>query len=184
MHSARARDGSCHTTFPEPGPLPPMPAWAKAGANAHERADDLMTAPSAVPDPRDPRGVRFPLAGMLAIAVCAVLAGALVRGDGGMGTRSRHGGVDPARAAAGAGGVHTARVVRPDRRGWVGCRVGGVRVVPGSSRRGPGRRVVAIDGKPGRGTRSSTQPARHLIAGLGPRDLRRGGPARLRRQEQ
>jgi hypothetical protein len=31
---------------------------------------------AAVPDPRDPRGVRYPLAGLLAVAVCAVLAGA------------------------------------------------------------------------------------------------------------
>ena len=35
-----------------------------------------MQALSAVPDPRDPRGVRYPLSGLLAVAVCAVLAGA------------------------------------------------------------------------------------------------------------
>ncbi|WP_370321574.1 transposase family protein, partial [Actinoplanes sp. ATCC 53533] len=29
-----------------------------------------------VPDPRSPRGLRYPLAGLLAVAVCAVLAGA------------------------------------------------------------------------------------------------------------
>ncbi|WP_462286415.1 transposase family protein [Nostocoides sp.] len=28
-----------------------------------------------VPDPRDPRGVRYPLVGVLAVAVSAVLAG-------------------------------------------------------------------------------------------------------------
>ncbi|MET8352490.1 transposase family protein [Micromonospora sp. NPDC005206] len=31
---------------------------------------------TGVPDPRDPRGVRYPLAGLLTVAVCAVLAGA------------------------------------------------------------------------------------------------------------
>jgi hypothetical protein len=31
---------------------------------------------TAVPDPRDPRGTRYPLVGMLAVAMCAVLAGA------------------------------------------------------------------------------------------------------------
>lgn len=31
---------------------------------------------AAVPDPRDARGVRYPLAGLLTVAVCAVLAGA------------------------------------------------------------------------------------------------------------
>ncbi len=36
----------------------------------------LLTALAAVPDPRDPRGKRYPLTSMLATAVCAVMAGA------------------------------------------------------------------------------------------------------------
>src|SRR4051812_44741498 len=36
----------------------------------------LLHALAAVPDPRDPRGVRYPLTSLLAVAVCAVLAGA------------------------------------------------------------------------------------------------------------
>ncbi|MGW3613892.1 ISAs1 family transposase [Micromonospora sp. NPDC005163] len=36
----------------------------------------LVDALSAVTDPRDPRGVRYPLGGLLTVAVCAVLAGA------------------------------------------------------------------------------------------------------------
>ncbi|GAA3781621.1 hypothetical protein GCM10022225_82540 [Plantactinospora mayteni] len=36
----------------------------------------LVLALAAVPDPRDPRGVRYPLTALLAVAVCAVLAGA------------------------------------------------------------------------------------------------------------
>src|SRR6266508_2549681 len=36
----------------------------------------LLVALAAVPDPRDPRGTRYPLVSMLAVAVCAVLAGA------------------------------------------------------------------------------------------------------------
>ncbi|WP_423790537.1 transposase family protein [Micromonospora globispora] len=36
----------------------------------------LLQALSVVPDPRDPGGVHYPLAGLLAVAVCAVLAGA------------------------------------------------------------------------------------------------------------
>ncbi|MGW3808473.1 ISAs1 family transposase [Micromonospora sp. NPDC005113] len=39
-------------------------------------ATGLLHALSVVPDPRDPRGVRYPLSGLLAVAVCAVLAGA------------------------------------------------------------------------------------------------------------
>jgi predicted transposase YbfD/YdcC len=37
---------------------------------------DLVLALAAIPDPRDPRGVRYPLTALLAVAVCAVLAGA------------------------------------------------------------------------------------------------------------
>lgn len=40
-----------------------------------ERAG-LLHALTAVPDPRNPRGLRYPLAGLLSVAVCAVLAGA------------------------------------------------------------------------------------------------------------
>ncbi len=36
----------------------------------------LLAALSAIPDPRNPRGVRYPLAALLTVAVCAVLAGA------------------------------------------------------------------------------------------------------------
>lgn len=36
----------------------------------------LLHALSVVPDPRSPRGLRYPLAGLLAVAVCAVMAGA------------------------------------------------------------------------------------------------------------
>ncbi len=36
----------------------------------------LLTRLGRVPDPRDPRGVRYPLAGLLAVAVFAVVAGA------------------------------------------------------------------------------------------------------------
>ncbi|MGY3521134.1 ISAs1 family transposase, partial [Micromonospora sp. PTRAS2] len=36
----------------------------------------LLRALAAVPDPRDPRGVRYPLTALLAVAVCAVMAGA------------------------------------------------------------------------------------------------------------
>ncbi|MEU7750523.1 transposase family protein [Micromonospora sp. NPDC049171] len=36
----------------------------------------MLRVLSRVPDPRDPRGVRYPLTGLLTVAVCAVLAGA------------------------------------------------------------------------------------------------------------
>ncbi|WP_411970454.1 ISAs1 family transposase [Saccharothrix longispora] len=37
---------------------------------------DLLDALAKVPDPRDPRGIRYPLSALLTVAVCAVLAGA------------------------------------------------------------------------------------------------------------
>jgi predicted transposase YbfD/YdcC len=38
--------------------------------------DGLLQALSKMPDPRSPRGLRYPLAGLLAVAVCAVMTGA------------------------------------------------------------------------------------------------------------
>lgn len=47
-----------------------------SAASGGEHRRDLLRALSAVPDPRDPRGVRYQLTSLLAVAVCAVLAGA------------------------------------------------------------------------------------------------------------
>jgi DDE_Tnp_1-associated len=41
-----------------------------------ERCSDLVTHLAGLPDPRDRRGLRYGLASVLAVAVCAVLAGA------------------------------------------------------------------------------------------------------------
>ncbi|MFD0585016.1 transposase family protein [Dactylosporangium darangshiense] len=42
----------------------------------HNEQRDLLRALAAVPDPRHRRGVRYRLVSLLAVAVCAVLAGA------------------------------------------------------------------------------------------------------------
>jgi hypothetical protein len=57
--------------------LPHRPAQAlhKAAVTDGEH-HSLLVALAGVPDPRDPRGKRYPLVSMLAVAVCAVLAGA------------------------------------------------------------------------------------------------------------
>ena len=47
-----------------------------AAAARPDRASHLLDLLAEVPDPRDPRGVRYPLPGVLAVAVTAVLAGA------------------------------------------------------------------------------------------------------------
>lgn len=57
--------------------LPHRPAEVSLPAAVTEGDHrSLFVALEAVPDPRDPRGRRYPLVGMLAVAVCAVLAGA------------------------------------------------------------------------------------------------------------
>ena len=48
----------------------------RGGQVAPERCSGLLAHLSALPDPRDRRGVRHRLAGVLAVAVCAVLSGA------------------------------------------------------------------------------------------------------------
>ena len=53
-------------------PAPITPAAPVTDGEHH----GLLHALAAVPDPRDPRGVRYPLTALLAVAVCAVLAGA------------------------------------------------------------------------------------------------------------
>lgn len=54
-------------TTPSDTPARPVTVGEQAG---------LLHALSAVQDPRSPRGLRYPLAGLLAVAVCAVVAGA------------------------------------------------------------------------------------------------------------
>src|SRR4051794_5467524 len=53
---------------------PPAASTPTAVTDGDQRG--LLLALAAVPDPRDPRGRRYPLVSVLAVAVCAVLAGA------------------------------------------------------------------------------------------------------------
>lgn len=53
-----------------------MPSLPITPADRDPGDHTLLSVLGRVPDPRDPRGVRYPLAGVLAVAVCAVLAGA------------------------------------------------------------------------------------------------------------
>lgn len=53
-----------------------MPSSPITAVCTDSAAHCLLGVLSKVPDPRDPRGVRYPLSGVLAVAVCAVLAGA------------------------------------------------------------------------------------------------------------
>ncbi|WNV83879.1 ISAs1 family transposase [Umezawaea sp. Da 62-37] len=55
-------------TTPSAGGSPPPVTDGEHGG--------LLDALAKVPDPRDPRGIRYPLSALLTVAVCAVLAGA------------------------------------------------------------------------------------------------------------
>src|SRR4051812_49794852 len=56
--------------------LPHRPPAPPPGVVTDGEHPSLLLALAAVPDPRDPRGRRYPLVSVLAVAVCAVLAGA------------------------------------------------------------------------------------------------------------
>src|SRR6266480_4611120 len=57
-------------------PNPPTDIDVSASLGENDQ-HNLLHALAAVPDPRDPRGVRYRLTSLLAVAVCAVLAGAV-----------------------------------------------------------------------------------------------------------
>ncbi|MEI2779062.1 MAG: ISAs1 family transposase [Tetrasphaera sp.] len=133
-------------------------------ANADVRAD-LLTVLARVPDPRDPRGVRFPLVGMLAVAVSAVLAGAnsfaaigefaadldtVQLGRLGLGKAPVESTLRKLFARLDAAALDVALAV------YAWCQV----------RQIGGRRVIAIDGKTLRGARTAERTAPHLIAAL------------------
>jgi predicted transposase YbfD/YdcC len=131
---------------------------------------DLLAALARVPDPRDPRGVRYGLVPVLAVAVCATLAGA----------RSYAAIAEwvadaPARVRAGLG---LPRGAVPDLATiwrvltsvdaaaldaavgeWVGSRLT-------AARTGRRRAVLAVDGKTVRGARAADGTAPHLLACL------------------
>lgn len=142
-----------------------MPSSLIAPARSGHLDETLLGVLGKVPDPRDPRGVRYPLSGILAVAVCAVLSGA--RSFAAIGEWA----VDLHDDQLGRLGLDRAPVESTMRKlfarldaavldrqiavlAW--CR----------TRQVEGRRVIAIDGKTVRGARSSTTTAPHLIAAL------------------
>ena len=134
-------------------------------ARADEVDIELLSVLGRVPDPRDPRGMRYPLSGMLAVAVCAVVAGArsfAAIGDWALDLHAEQ--LDRL-------GLRRAPVESTMRKlfarldasaldrqlavlGWT------------RTRQLAGRRVIAIDGKTVRGARTGTSAAPHLIAAL------------------
>src|SRR5699024_7834823 len=117
-------------------------------------------------DPRDPRGVRYPLTGVLAVAVSAGRAGArsfAASGEWAQDLSSR------GLASLGVSGAAEESTLR---KLFAGLDAGGLDQQVGAcvwtrTHRTGGRRVIALDGKTVRGARTGQeQPAPHLVAAL------------------
>jgi hypothetical protein len=137
---------------------------AQALGSDHAR---LLSALAAVPDPRARRGIRYRLAVILGPVVCAVLAGARSftaiaewAADADQATRDALGitGVVPCESTF----RRTPQNLDADALDEAAGAWAQQRTVPA-----PGaRRLVAVDGKTLRGSSTTGQPGRHLLAAL------------------
>ena len=139
----------------------PVPAVIAVSRESH-----LLQVLGLVSDPRRRRGVRHPVAALVAVAVCAVLAGA--RGFTAIGEWARDAGAgELTRLGLTRGGVHESTLRRVFARldadlldrligAWAATRAVVV----------DGRRVIALDGKTVRGARAGQAQAPHLVAAL------------------
>ena len=129
----------------------------------------MLEALAQVPDPRDPRGVRYGLVPVLAVAVCATLSGArsyaaIAEWAGDAGPELQAGLGLPGAVPDPVTVWRVLTAVDPaalDRAlgSWVMTRLAG--------RRAPGSRpALAVDGKTLRGARTSAAAAPHLLACL------------------
>jgi predicted transposase YbfD/YdcC len=152
-------------------PHGPVTCIAPAAVTGHEQSG-LLAVLAAVPDPRDPRGVRYPLASVLAVAVCAVLAGAVTFAAIADWVRDLD---SPAWARLGftdripVASTVWRLLVRVDAEalstvlaGWLRARVPATVTPPVADCRW--RRVIAVDGKVLRGSRLPDGSQVHLLS--------------------
>ena len=111
-------------------------------AHQSTRVELLLDLLAGVPDPRDPRGVRYPLVGVLAVAVSSARLGL---------------------SAAPEESTLRKLFARVDAGAW--DRVIGALIWTRTARV-DGRRVIAIDGKTVRGAKRADGRAPHLVAAL------------------
>lgn len=142
-----------------------MPSSPMSAVRTCHVDPSLVSVLGKVPDPRDPRGVRYPLAGVLAVAVCAVMAGArsfAAIGEWALDLNAEH---------LGRLGLDKAPVESTMRKLFARLDAvaldGQLAVLAWCrTRHIGGRRVIAVDGKTVRGARTPTTTAPHLIAAL------------------
>jgi predicted transposase YbfD/YdcC len=131
----------------------------------------LLEALTKIPDPRDPRGIRYPLSAVLAVAVCAVMAGA---SSFAAITDWLHDLDEHARTKLGFGDTVPAgttmwrllirldpTVLATTLAGWLHTRARRSGLRPHRY-----RRVIAVDGKTLRGARSGDGRQVHLLSAL------------------
>jgi predicted transposase YbfD/YdcC len=145
---------------------------APAAVSGHEQPE-LLAILTAVPDPRDPRGVRYPLASVLAAAVCAVLAGAVTFAaiadwvkdlDSPAWTRLGFTGRIPVTSTVWRLLVRVdAEVLSTVLAGWLRARITAT-VTPDAVADRRWRRVIAVDGKVLRGSRLPDGSQVHLLS--------------------
>jgi hypothetical protein len=124
----------------------------------------LLDLLAQVPDPRKKRGRRHALAGLLTVAVAAVIAGS--RSFAAIGQRAADAGPD---ASAALGAERGPAEETAYRRAFAPVSADALDPVPGAwlhTRAAPagGRLVTAIDGKTVRGAKSKAGKAPHLVA--------------------
>ena len=138
-----------------------------AGGGPPEPAG-LLDALAKVPDPRDPRGIRYGLVPILAAAVCATLAGA--RSYTAIAEWARDCPPDLRSALGLPGGVPDLvtiwRVLTEVDPAALDQAIGAWAAAAGPARKRDGRVVLAVDGKTLRGARSGDDRAPHLMACL------------------
>jgi predicted transposase YbfD/YdcC len=131
----------------------------------------LMQVLATVPDPRDPRGIRYQLTSLLAVAVCAVLAGAVTfaaiadwAADLDAAARGRLGftGPIPVNSTVWRFLIRLDdSVLQAVLSGWLRSRV---TPPPAQTSQCPTRTVIAVDGKVLRGARLPEGRQVHLLA--------------------
>lgn len=148
--------------------IPPVVAQLASAAEEREvTGPGLLAALSAVPDPRDPRGVRHEMGVILALGLCAVLAGARSFTAIGEWAGAASGQV---RAALGLGQTPPSeatirRCLQRLSGDELDAAIGGWAAA--GSHHPDRRRVVAVDGKTLCGSGDGAhQPRRHLMAAV------------------
>ncbi len=151
-------------------PNPPADVDVSASLGEDDQ-HNLLHALAAIPDPRDPRGVQYRLTSLLAVAVCAVLAGAATfaaiadwAADLDPPARHRLGFAGPIPVGSTVWRLLVrldAQVLQAVLTGWLRSRISSP---PAGSRQRSGRVVIAIDGKVLRGARLPDGRRVHLLS--------------------